>query len=1032
MRTQRSAIVDHGVFMTVAILAILALAGFRLEAQSATMVKLVIVKKPGAPDGQAMATVKAPIKVKGKVTMREKTGRIATHARQAWIIMNGQGALLLLSPAKKGGQYQLRYYQLDEDKGRLLGDVPFGQAAMEESQATGAPWAFVLSGTDSTTTQAVIVAGDTQAIHARLTGASDPHFCGDALCFQSAGEPRSLKIETLLGQETLGQIYAPRTPDARVAYLQFLPDGDALITSPQGEVEAGRWITDGLSFRVTRAQKPAKQAAEGRVTVWRLAALQTVTGVPAGSHLNVRLLHPLSSRTARKGMPVQAVLISPGVFDRDILVPQGSEFDGAMISAHGVGWGIRHETAALTIHFDSIKLPDGHTLPIDARVFRVENARESVSAAGTIQGVRATGTLGNSAENKIASLTQIDPVAYIFTSAAGSAVLGFAEPEILYNAGTELDIAFNKPVITANKYPPRVPPMHLSTEQSVQFGALVRHLPFRTRTENTHQPSDITNLILLGQPEALRRAFLAAGWTIADTLTAAATFKTVKTLAGNQTYTQAPMSVLMLGDEKPLFTMEKSTNTFSSRHHVRVFATGETFDGEPVLTASSTQDIGIAFSYKQKTFIHVIDQYLDNERSKVTNDLDFTGCVNNVDLVTRPWVPRDAYNSTGDRLITDGDAAVLRLNACENPYATPATPAMRAPLMERTERDTMLTIKDTLYRGNLVYTGISGGIKVHQYLATRGELSEEAGPWRRSDASGTEYRVAAAASQPQLQRRKWGGEASVAPAELDAEARARIAAHKWDPPHYEIGLNLGYSNYRNHDLESVVILLTSSNSNEPTYAIGLADSVYDGWAASVSLTLNSWNWISNEFSYQREQTKFILESFSFVIQPQPLPPLGAQTVGWTTRRFAYNTVFNLRPRKSRWRPYIEAGPALQLLALASAPLKEPSGYFHLGLSNIGLIQAAIDFGNTPPLNGGGIYQPALQYGGGIKFRVTPRLMMRADFGETWSANPKVVKDSYEGYIPTGLDNTYSTDVYYSAAPASYIQQHSTVGFAFTF
>ncbi len=1030
MRTQRSAaMVDQAVFIAMAILAILAFAGFRLEAQSAVMVKLVIVRKPGVPDGNAMATVRAPIHVKGKVTVREKTGHIAIHALQAWIIMNGQGALLLLSPEKKGGQYQLRYYQLDEGKGRMLGDVPFAQATMEESRATDAPWAFALSGTDSSTTQPVIVAGDTQAIHAQLPAASDPHFSADTLSFQSAGETRTLKVPALLGQETLGHIYAPRTPDARVAYLQFLPDGDSLTTTSNGEVESGRWITDGSSFRITPLQ-PAKGAVKGPVTVWRLADLQTVMGVPAGSHLNVRLLQPLSSRTAKKGMPVQAVLISPGIFDGGILLPQGSEFDGALVAAHGVGWGIRHETAALTIHFDSIKLSDGRTLAIDARVFHVENARESVSTTGTIEGVRATGTLGHSAENQIASLTQIDPIAYIFTAAAGSGVLGFAEPEILYNAGTELDLAFNKPVITAKNYPPRVPRMDLSGERSVQFNAVVRELLFRTQTENTHQLSDITNLIFIGNPEALRRAFLAAGWTAADTLTAAATFETVKTLAGNQTYTQAPMSVLMLGDERPIFAMEKSTNTFSSRHHVRVFATGETFEGEPVLTASSTQDIGIAFSSAQKTFIHVIDQYLDNERSKVTNDLDFTGCVDSVDLVSRPWVPRDAYNSTGDRLITDGDAAVLRLNHCEAPYATPATAAERAPVIERTERDTVLTIKDTLYRGNLVYTSISGGIKVHQYFATQGELSEDTGAWRRSDASGTDYRVVRT-SQPQLQRRKWGGEATVAPAELDAEAQSRIAAHKWDPPHYEIGLNLGYSNYKNHEMEAVFVLLQSA-SNPNMYALGLADSVYDGWAASVSLTLNSWNWFSNEFTYTREQTKFILESFSVVTQPEPLPPLGAQTVGWTTRRFAYNTVFNLRPRKSRWRPYIEAGPALQLLALASAPLKQPNGFFRLGLSNIGLIQAAIDFGGTPPLNGGGIYQPALQYGGGFKFRITPRLMMRADFGETWSANPKVVKNSYTGYIPTGLDNTYSTSVFYSGAPASYIQQRSTVGFAFTF
>jgi hypothetical protein len=1028
-----AAIVDHAVLLALAILAILASAGFRLEAQSAVIVKLEIVKKPGAPDGQAMATVKAPLNVKGKTTMSEKTGHIATHARQAWIIMNGQGALLLLSPEKKGGQYQLRYYQLDEGKGRPLGDVPFAQATMKESEA-GASWAFALEGTDPATGQPVIVAGDKEAIHARLPDASDPHFSADALSFQSAGgqsagEPRTLKIPTLLGQETFGNIYAPRTPDARVAYLQFLPDGDSLTTTSNGKVESGRWITDGSAFRVTPTQEKAKTVAPARV--WRLDDLQTVTGAPAESHLNVRLLHPLSSRTAKKGMPVQAILISPGVFDGDILIPQGSEFDGALLAAHGVGWGIQHETAALTLHFDSIKLPDGRTLPIDARVFHVENARETVTPAGTIQGIRATGTLGHSAENQIASLTQIDPVAYIFASTAGPAVLGFAEPEILFNAGTELDVAFNKPVITAIKYPPRVPRMDLSGEQSTEFGAMVKALPFRTHTENTDRPSDLTNLIFIGNPEALRRAFLAAGWTVADTLTAAATFETVKTLAGNQTYTQAPMSMLMLGDEKPIFAMEKSTNTFSSRHHVRVFAAGETFDGEPVLTASSTQDIGIAFSYTQKTFIHVIDQYLDNERSKVTNDLEFTGCVSNIDLVSRPWVPRDAYNSTGDRLITDGDAAVLRLNDCQTPHATPGNAAQRAPFVERTERDTMLTIKDTLYRGNLVYTGISGGIKVHQYLATQGQLRDDTGAWRRSDASGTEYRVVGS-SQPLLQRRTFGGEASIAPAEPIAEVRERVALHKWDPPHYEIGLSLGYSNYRNHELESVFVFLTSSNPSEPMYALGLSDNVYDGWAASVSLTLNSWNWISNEFSYTREQTKFMLVGFNVEEQPQPLPPLSDKIVGWTTRRFAYNTVFNLRPRKSRFRPYITAGPGFQLLALADAPLKEPNGFFRLGLSNIGLLKAAIDFGNTPPLNGGGIYQFGLQYGAGFKFRITPRLMMRADYGETWSANPNVVKDSYKGYIPTGLDNTYSTFVGYFGAPASYIQQHSTVGFAFTF
>jgi hypothetical protein len=542
-------------------------------------------------------------------------------------------------------------------------------------------------------------------------------------------------------------------------------------------------------------------------------------------------------------------------------------------------------------------------------------------------------------------------------------------------------------------------------------------------------PSDITNLIFIGKPDSLRRAFEAAGWTTADQLTAAATFQTVKTLTGNQTYTQAPMSMLLLGDDQPLFTLQKTTNTFSSRHHLRVFQTGETFDGEPVLTASSTQDIGIAFSYKQKTFIHVIDQYLDNERSKVTNDLEFTDCVDSIDRVPRPWVPQDAYNSTGDRLRTDGAAAVLKINDCANPHATPATVAPRAPLFERSERNTMLTIKDTLYRGNLIYTGISGGIKIHSYLSNQGELGEDTGNWRKSDAQGNQYRLAGTA--PHLLRRKGPGPNTPSGQnEPDAEAKARIAAHRWDPPHYEIALNLGYSRYRTPDLEFTQVFLESPGKT--TYGISLYDAVGDGWAASISLTLNSWKWVSNEFAYSRQQTKFNLGEISASSDPNEPSSVDTRLVGLVTRQAEYNMLFHLRPRESRWRPYIAAGPVLQLIALSNAPLKQPAGYFRLGLSNIGLIKAAFDFGNTAPLNGGGIFQFGLQYGGGIKYRVRPRITLRGDFRETWAKNPSIIRDSYLGYVPEGLDDTYTTDVINFKPLAKYFQQRATVGVAFTF
>lgn len=115
---------------------------------------------------------------------------------------------------------------------------------------------------------------------------------------------------------------------------------------------------------------------------------------------------------------------------------------------------------------------------------------------------------------------------------------------------------------------------------------------------------------------------------------------------------------------------------------------------------------------------------------------------------------------------------------------------------------------------------------------------------------------------------------------------------------------------------------------------------------------------------------------------------------------------------------------MQLLSLSDAPLKKPSGCFRLGLSNIGLIKAAFDFGSTTPLDGGS-FQLGVQYGAGIKYRVLPRLTRRADFSETLSENPKIIRDSYLGYEPLGLDS-YTTTVTNAKPAAKFIQQRATV------
>ena len=107
---------------------------------------------------------------------------------------------------------------------------------------------------------------------------------------------------------------------------------------------------------------------------------------------------------------------------------------------------------------------------------------------------------------------------------------------------------------------------------------------------------------------------------------------------------------------------EKLNDTFARRHHLRAWLRPATFLGKPVWAVAATHDVGINFSEENRTFIHRIDSNVDAERSKVTDDLLFTGHVESLEMIGRPQVPAKGQNATGDNLETDARIAVLLLN----------------------------------------------------------------------------------------------------------------------------------------------------------------------------------------------------------------------------------------------------------------------------------------------------------------------------------------------------------------------------------
>jgi hypothetical protein len=316
--------------------------------------------------------------------------------------------------------------------------------------------------------------------------------------------------------------------------------------------------------------------------------------------------------------------------------------------------------AVLVLSFTQIEI-GGARLKMAAKVASVDNAREKVDDQGQINGILAAETVSGKLDaeiNKIAD--KYSGLAGILETAK-KAVLKPAESDITYDAGVEMDLKLTAPLDL--KGPLGAGPAAKVTPipNEAALLSLVAREPFQTVAQKPPKPSDITNLMLMGTEEQLRQAFKDAGWTIATGLSTEAKFETLRALAEDRGYSEAPVSVLLLDGRPPDLVFEKLNNTFARRHHLRAWRRPVTFQGKPVWAIAATHDVGINFSEVNRTFIHRVDSEIDGERAKVVDDLVFSGHVESLALVDRPSVPLHSQNATGDNLETDGKIAVAVL-----------------------------------------------------------------------------------------------------------------------------------------------------------------------------------------------------------------------------------------------------------------------------------------------------------------------------------------------------------------------------------
>ena len=208
-----------------------------------------------------------------------------------------------------------------------------------------------------------------------------------------------------------------------------------------------------------------------------------------------------------------------------------------------------------------------------------------------------------------------------------------------------------------------------------------RHVPrFTVTTDGL--PGDPVNLALIGTLAQLRAAFANAGWTGADRLNLASSWRMARAFVLNEPYPTAPFSTLYLfGRGQDVGFQRAIDNSPRKRHHVRFWAkslaqveadvdaasfwvnTDRPNENDCVLwVGAGTKDTG--FSLTRLTFqvTHATASDTNAERGYIVNELRKSGVIENL-----------AFYKTGDKLltkhvnhyITDGEIAVAELIATQ-------------------------------------------------------------------------------------------------------------------------------------------------------------------------------------------------------------------------------------------------------------------------------------------------------------------------------------------------------------------------------
>lgn len=175
---------------------------------------------------------------------------------------------------------------------------------------------------------------------------------------------------------------------------------------------------------------------------------------------------------------------------------------------------------------------------------------------------------------------------------------------------------------------------------------------------------DPVNLAFDGSEASVHAAMRAAGWTRADDITLASSWRIVTSTVTRRSYDEAPVSPLFLFHRQQDFAYQQEVEgNPARRHHVRFWKAPDGWllpGGRRVgWLAAGTFDRSVGFSLFTLQVTHKIDADIDVERDHIVATVLGANPAARVDVLRDFSTGYHSRNGGGDTIRTDGDLPVV-------------------------------------------------------------------------------------------------------------------------------------------------------------------------------------------------------------------------------------------------------------------------------------------------------------------------------------------------------------------------------------